>query len=196
MQKILMVPFFLMMSLLGLTQTTSFTDIERITSEVDSVSSEGLILKQSFIVNTGIKKVWEAYSTKEGWEAWATSIAEIDWQIGGTIKTNYNPNGVIGDKTTITLRILDFELHKMIRLQAVLTSSFPDFMRRDEKDLYNEILFERVSPNKTKVISYGMGYKKTKEYQSMMEFFIKGNTQSYLKLIAFLENDTTNQNDR
>ena len=60
-------------------------------------------------------------------------------------------------------------------------------MKEDEKDLYNTILFEELSPSKTKVISYGIGYKNNEKYMSLMKFFIQGNEQSYLNLISYLE---------
>jgi hypothetical protein len=75
----------------------------------------------------------------------------------------------------------------MLTLQAEITKNFPEFMKEDEKDLYNMILFEKISPTKTKVISYGIGYKHNEKYMSLMKFFIQGNEQSYLNLISYLE---------
>ncbi len=75
----------------------------------------------------------------------------------------------------------------MLKLQAELTDNFPEFMKEDEKELYNLIVFEEISPKETKVISYGIGYKNNDKYKSLMEFFIKGNEQSYLNLISYLE---------
>jgi hypothetical protein len=60
-------------------------------------------------------------------------------------------------------------------------------MREDEKELYNVVFFEEMSVSKTKVISYGLGYKNNEKYKSLMDFFVKGNEQSYLNIIAYLE---------
>ena len=164
------------------------TNLEnRIVSVIDSSQTENMILKQTFTVNVSKDSVWNAYTTKKGWESWATSIAEIDFKINGKIQTNYNKNGKIGDDATITLHILNYIPKTMITLQAELTKNFPKFMKEDEKDLYNVILFEAISPTKTKVISYGIGYKNNEKYKSLMKFFIKGNEQSYLNLISYLE---------
>lgn len=178
---------FLLFTLISIAQKSDESSNQRVNSVIDSLTTAGLILKQTFIVNCSLNQVWDAYTTEKGWESWATSIAEIDFRKDGTIMTNYNKNGKLGDESTITLNILDYEPKKMIRLQAELTKHFPDFMQKDEKDLYNEILFEEVSPVKTRVISYGIGYKNNEKYKFLMEFFIKGNEQSYLNLISYLE---------
>lgn len=182
--KKIFIALFLLFPLLHKAQNSSE---KRVTSTIDSITTEGLILQQTFNVNATLDKVWNAYTTEKGWESWATSIAEIDFKKGGVIKTNYNKEGKIGDDTTITLHILDYAPKQMLKLQAELTDNFPEFMKEDEKELYNLIVFEEISPKETKVISYGIGYKNNEKYKSLMEFFIKGNEQSYLNLISYLE---------
>ncbi|AXG69876.1 hypothetical protein KORDIASMS9_02104 [Kordia sp. SMS9] len=171
-------------SVVSFAQTNPST---RIVSVIDSSDTKNMVLKQTFIVNVAVDSVWNAYTTKKGWENWATSIAEIDFKINGTIQTNYNKDGKIGDAATITLHIVNYVPKTMLTLQAELTKNFPEFMKEDEKDLYNVILFEKISPTKTKVTSFGIGYKYTEKYRSLMQFFIKGNEQSYLNLISYLE---------
>ena len=184
MQKIRIQVFLLCFPLLLIAQ--EITE-KRIQSIIDSSHSNNLILKQSFEVNVSLDSVWNAYTTKKGWENWATPIAEIDLKINGIIKTNYNKEGKIGDDSTITLHIINYIPKRMLTLQAEMSKNFPAFMKEDEKDLFNMILFEEISPNKTKVISYGIGYKNNEKYMSLLKFFIKGNEQSYLNLISYLE---------
>jgi hypothetical protein len=102
---------------------------KRVQSIVDSSHSNNLILKQSFEVNVPLDSVWNAYTTKKGWESWATAKAEIDLKINGIIKTNYNKNGEIGDDSTITLHIINYIPRRMLTLQAELTKNFPEFMK-------------------------------------------------------------------
>lgn len=160
---------------------------KRVVSKIDSTYNNELTLIQEFTVNVPIDAVWNAYTTKKGWESWAVSIASIDFKINGLIQTNYNKNGKIGDDSTITLHILNYVPRRMITLQAELTKNFPEFMKEDEKDLYNVILFEELGGSKTKVTSFGIGYKNNEKYKSLMQFFVKGNEQSYLNLISYLE---------
>ena len=184
MHKILSTLFLLAIPLLCWTQSPTES---RITSTVDSSMVDNMVLTQSFIVNVGVDSVWNAYTTEKGWESWATAIAEIDFKNNGIIRNNYNKEGAIGDESTITLHIINYIPKRMITLQAEITKNFPAFMQEDEKDLYNMILFEEISTGVTQVTSYGIGYKHNEKYMSLLKFFIKGNEQSYLNLINYLE---------
>lgn len=187
MKKLFLQILFLFPAVFALGQTSEGSTENRVISVIDSSYVDNMVLKQTFVVNTPLDSVWNAYTTKKGWESWATAIAEIDFKVNGIVKTNYNQEGEIGDESTITLHILNFVPKRMLTLQAELTKNFPEFMKADEKDLYNTILFEKISPTKTAVTSYGIGYKKNEKYMSLMKFFIQGNEQSNLNLISYLE---------
>ncbi|MDO1500145.1 SRPBCC domain-containing protein [Winogradskyella maritima] len=181
---------FLFITLFSCFLVSSFSSISaqgRVESIVDSSQFNNMVLKQSFVVQVGVDSVWNAYTTKNGWESWATAIAEVDFKINGTIKTNYNKDGQVGDNSTIVLHVINYVPKRMITLQAELTENFPEFMKEDEKNLYNMILFEEIDAAKTKITSYGIGYKHNEKYMSLMKFFIKGNEQSYHNLISYLE---------
>ncbi len=187
MKKIVFQTLVVFIPFLSIAQTPKDPKENKVISVVDSTHVNNMVLKQSFVVNVALDSVWNAYTTKKGFESWATSIADIDFKINGVIKTNYNKDGNIGDESTITLHIINYIPKRMLTLQAELTKNFPEFMKEDEKDLFNMILFEEISTSKTKVISYGIGYKKNEEYMSLMKFFIQGNEKSYLNLISYLE---------
>lgn len=160
---------------------------DRVTSRIDSSNVEEFVLIQEFNVNVPIDSVWNAYTTKQGWESWATALAEVNIKNGGLIRTNYNKNGKIGDSTTIVLHVKNYVPKKLITLQAELTNNFPEFMKDDEKNLYNLVYFQSIKPTVTKVTSYGIGYKNNTKYKTLLKFFIKGNEMSYLNLISYLE---------
>lgn len=191
MKTLLFQIIFLSFSITLFAQNTQAELEKRVSSVIDSSKADNLVLKQSFVVNVSLDSVWNAYTTKNGWESWATSIAEIDFKVNGIIKTNYNKNGKIGDDSTIILHVINYIPKRMLTLQAELTKNFPEFMKEDEKDLFNMVLFEEISPSKTKVISYGIGYKNNEKYMALMKFFIQGNEQSYRNLISYLETGKT-----
>ena len=139
------------------------------------------------MVDVPLDSVWNAYTTQKGWESWVAAKAEIDFKINGVIKTSYNKDSNIGDESTNILHIINYIPKRMLTLQAELTNNFPEFMKADSKNLYNVILFERISPSRTKVISYGIGYKNNEKYMGLMKFFIRGNEQSHRNLISYLE---------
>ena len=187
MKNILIIFFSVFLTSFSFGQEKSEIDQKRVVSKIDSTYSNELALIQEFTVNVPIDSVWNAYTTKNGWESWAVSIAEIDFKINGLIQTTYNKDGKIGDDSTITLHILNYVPKRMITLQAEISKNFPEFMKEDEKDLYNVILFEELGVTKTKITSFGIGYKNNEKYKSLMQFFVKGNAQSYLNLISYLE---------
>jgi hypothetical protein len=51
------------------------------------------------------------------------------------------------------------------------------------------ILFEPVSEERTRLVSYGLGYRDSEEMRELMNFFVTANTQLYERLIAMLEGD-------
>ncbi len=177
--------------------TASFThlhaqhDLEktnkRVVSIIDSTYENELVLIQKFNVNVPLDSVWDAYTTKKGWEAAFVPLAEVDFRIGGTIKTSYNADATIGDSSTIVLNIINYVPKKLITLQAELSNHFPNFMKEDEKNLYNLVYFEAIESSVTRVTSYGIGYRNNEKYRSLMKFFISGNEMSYLNFIKYLE---------
>ncbi|MEQ9278162.1 MAG: SRPBCC domain-containing protein, partial [Balneola sp.] len=179
MPKLIITVLLLTLPLVQYAQSTE-PDLEnRITSAVDSTDQGELILVQTFEVNTSLESVWNAYTTKKGWENWATPVAEIDFKAGGLIQTNYDKNAEIGDEGTITLHVVNYIPQKMITLQAELTENFPEFMKADAEDLFNVITFNELEQNRTQIISYGLGYKNNEKYKQLMKFFIQGNESSY-----------------
>lgn len=159
----------------------------RVTSRVDSSINNELVLIQEFMVKVPITNAWDVYATKEGWESAFVAIAELDFKVNGTIKTSYDKNATIGDSSTIILHIINYVPKKLITLQAEITRNFPEFMKADEKDLFNVVYFEELGPSLTKITSYGIGYKNNPKYLSLLQFFIEGNEQSYNNMILYLE---------
>ena len=162
---------------------------QNVTSTIDSSSAPELVLIQTLEVNASLSKVWDAYTTKSGWESCAAPLAEVDLKVNGTIKTNYNSEGVIGDETTNTLFIINYVPYKILTLQAELTDNFPEFMKADAVDFYNVIYFKDLGNKRTKIESYGIGYKNTPKYIELMNYFIPANEGLLEKLITVLEKE-------
>jgi len=160
---------------------------KRIQSTIDSTYNNEIVLIQEFIINVPLDSVWNAFTTKKGWESAFVAISEVDLKVGGTIKSSYNKNATIGDSTTIVNHIVNYVPKKILTLQPEVSENFPEFMKKEAKDFYNVIYFREFSKNKTKVESYGIGYKNTPKYLSLLKFFILANEKSYLNLIKYLE---------
>jgi uncharacterized protein YndB with AHSA1/START domain len=158
-----------------------------ITSRVDTVNEEYLTLVQEFTVNTSVENTWAAYTTSKGWEAWVAPLADVDLKPGGTIRTNYNKDGELGDSTTNYLTIVNYVENYFITLQAQERKEWPQFLKDDGPNLYNVITFEPAGKGSCRVISYGMGYKQTQEHANVLGYFIKANEGLLRKLITYLE---------
>ncbi len=187
MKKIIFVLLFASPIIFLSAQQNSGYIIKRVISSIDSTYENELVLIQKFDINVSLDSVWNAYTTKNGWEAAFVPLAEVNFRIGGTIKTSYNADATIGDSSTIVLHIINYVPQKLITLQAELSSHFPDFMKEDEKNLYNLVYFEAVGTSVTRVTSYGIGYRNNEKYRALMKFFISGNEMSYMNLIKYLE---------
>ncbi len=61
------------------------------------------------------------------------------------------------------------------------------FSRWQADNLYNVILFEELAPDRTRIVSYGLGYRDTEEMRKLMNFFVSANKTLYRKLIDVLE---------
>lgn len=171
----------------GQGETKTNVTQNRILSTIDSTYNNEIVLIQEFTVNVPIDSVWNTCTTKEGWESAFVAVAEIDFKVGGSIKTSYNKNATIGNSTTIVIHIVNYVPKKILTLQAEISENFPEFMKKEAKDFYNVIYFEEIHKRKTKIISYGIGYKNNPKFLSLLKFFISANEMSYLNLIKYLE---------
>lgn len=187
MKNILFLIFALLLCSYSYSQKDNTLSEKRIISRIDSTHNNEIVLIQEFMVNVPLDSVWNAFTTKKGWESAFVAISEVDLKVGGTIKSSYNKNATIGDSTTIINHIVNYVPKKILTLQAELSDHFPEFMKKDAKGFYNVIYFKAISERKTKVESYGIGYKNNPKYLSLLKFFIKGNEDSYLNLIKYLE---------
>lgn len=137
--------------------------------------AEDLVLVQEVLLDAPVDRVWSAYTTPEGWTAWASPVAEIDLRSGGTIRTHYDATATIGDPGTNTLRIVNYVPERLLTLQAELSEGWPEVMKEDAENLMNVIVFEPTDDDKTRILSYGVGYRDSEAYAELMEFFIRAN---------------------
>ena len=156
-----------------------------ITSHVQRTDVGERILIQNVWIEAPIADVWDAYTTAEGWMAWAVPAADVDLRVGGTILTSYD--GDLAGESVNTLRILNYVPHEVLTLKADLSANWPEVMKQDADNLSNVILFEEVSEDLTRIRSFGIGYGDSPEYENLMQFFIQGNEGLFENLKRYLE---------
>jgi len=155
------------------------------TSQVSRTDANELILIQEVSFSAPIEDVWSAYTTAEGWTAWASPKAQIDFRVGGTIRTAYQ--GEIGGSNTNTLHIVNYVPERLLTLRAEVNGNWPEIMQEDAEKLSNVILFDELANDVTRIQSFGIGYTDAPEYDQMMSFFIKANESLYQNLKTYLE---------
>lgn len=158
-------------------------------SEVHRTNAGEYILVQKVLIHASAEDVWAAHTTSEGWMSWAAPRAEVDLRVDGTILTAYT--GEIGGPETNTLHILSYVPNELLTLKADVTRNWPEVMQQDAENLSNVVLFDEVGPGQTLLISYGLGYGDSPEYEQLMQFFIQANEGLYENLIRYLENGET-----
>lgn len=134
-----------------------------------------------------VADVWKAYTTSQGWQAWVAPLADIDLRVGGVIRTNYNPNGQLGDADTNTLRIINYVPERLLTLQADVSKNWPEFLKQDADRIYNVIVFTPLGPQRTQITSYGTGMADDERHRNLIGFFAKANAALYKKLQAHVE---------
>ena len=173
----------------GCEPESSQGDVSSVTAEASShvsrTDANELILKQEMTVAAPVEAVWAAYTTTDGWTAWASPKAEVDLRVSGTIRTAYE--GEIGGSSTNTLHIVNYVPHRLLTLRADVSSSWPEIMQEDADKLSNVILFDEVAEGITRIQSFGIGYTDAPEYDQLMNFFIKANESLYQNLKIYLE---------
>jgi uncharacterized protein YndB with AHSA1/START domain len=140
------------------------------------------ILRTEAVVHAPVAEVWKAFTTKEGIQAWMVPVAEVDWRIGGTIKTNYNPQAKIGDPGTIVHHILSYEPERMLATQFTAPETAPPAARMGH-GTWLVYRFEPIGEHDTRVTVSMMGWGEGPEWDRSYAFFEKGNAWEMEQLV-------------
>jgi uncharacterized protein YndB with AHSA1/START domain len=137
-------------------------------------------------IDAGIDDVWQAFTTTKGLQSWVTQLAEIDFRVGGKWRANYNPEGELGDPTTIENTILSFDPKRMLSLKA---TTFPEGFPFVEaaKEAWTVFYFSPLSTSQTRITVVGLGYNESEQSQKMRSFFAEANAYSLNELNKALQ---------
>ena len=128
------------------------------------------------VIPAPIEAVWEVLSTSEGYKALGPALADVDLRIGGTIRSRYRADGVLGDAETIENVILAYEPPTMIALRIQnIPATFP-FKEAWSKPWTVMTLTPVDGGTHLRVAS--LGYGTDDESSAMRRFFEAGNRQT------------------
>ena len=154
--------------------------------DVKTAAGERVLIEE-ILLEAPVADVWSAYTTNEGWTAWASPVAEVDLRNGGTIRTHYDKDAQIGSPGTNTLHIVNYVPERLLTLRADLQDNWPEVMKQDAGHLMNVIVFEPIDKTRTRIRSYGCGYGTSPAYEELLKFFIPANAGLYRKLKEHVE---------
>ena len=123
------------------------------------------------VVNAPVAEVWKVFSTPEGFKRLGVAQCDMDFRIGGAIRTHYNPEGVLGDEGTIESEILAFEPERMIAFRVRKPPKDFPFSEDTWKGTWTVATFTDLGGGRTHVRLTGMGYTTAEESQTMRAFF-------------------------
>lgn len=138
--------------------------------DVSPVTSEGIIAAP-------VDSVWAAWSTSSGLRAWLAPHAEIDLRVGGLMRANYDPAGVIGDSGTIDNQVLSFEPRRMLSIRVAKAPKgfpFPNAIQQ----MWTVLYLEECGPGRTRLRVVSLGFEPDEESQRMRAFFERGNAMT------------------
>ena len=139
-------------------------------------------------IDASIDQVWDAFTTTAGFKSWAAPLADVDFKIGGKWRANYNPQGKLGDATTIENTILSYDPRRMLSIRPTrFPQGFP-FVEA-ARQTWTVFYFSPVTKARTKVRLVGLGYTDDKQSQQLRAFFLQGNKFSLQKLAQALVKD-------
>lgn len=163
---------------------------ERVRPEPASASAPKAVSTEPLVheieLNAPVEKVWDVFATPEGWKLWGVAKVEVDFRVGGTVKTHYSPQGVIGDEGTIHNQIIAFEPMRMVAFRiAQPPKGFP--FPNSWQSTWTVATMTDLGAGRTKLRLAGCGYTADEESQRMRAFFEQGNAWSLNKMKQNLE---------
>lgn len=121
-----------------------------------------------------VSKVWEMFTTDEGYKTFGVAKAKVDLRVGGKVQSHYDPNGVLGDEGTIEQTILAYEPMRVFAFRISKPPKGFPFMN-SYQNTWSVATMTDLGEGKTRLRLTGMGYTADEESQKMRAFFDQGN---------------------
>ena len=144
------------------------------------------------IVNAPVPEVWKVWTSGEGYRALGAAKADVDFRIGGLIRSHYSATGVLGDDGTIENRILAYEPQRMIAIRIDRPpKAFP--FKEAWKRTWTVLTLTDTGNNRTHVRIASMGFGSDAESMAMRRFFETGNAYTVKTLQKHFDSGSAGQ---
>lgn len=131
----------------------------------------------SVVVDAPVAKVWDAFTTDDGFTRWATPVAHITLENGGgMMESSYRLTSKIGDPDNIRNEIVAYLPNRMIALRNAHVPKGTPFDPVLIASIRTIITFDDLG-GKTRVTESQVGYGDGAGYDSMYTHFRDGNAE-------------------
>lgn len=138
------------------------------------------------VIDAPVAEVWKVFSTSEGYKALGVALAEVDFRIGGIIRSRYRADGVLGDDETIENEILAYEPLRMVAIRIHKPpKTFP--FQQAWKQGWTVITLTDLGGGRTHLRGAGVDFGTDEESQRMRRFFERGNQETIDTLQKFFK---------
>ena len=102
--------------------------------------------------------VWRLLTTKQGMQSWLAPQADVDWRVGGLIRTHHDATGRIGDAQTTVSRVVSVEAGRRFTIKVMQAPEGYPFANFVEGTWY-DIALDALPGGKTRIrcIGHGLG---------------------------------------
>jgi uncharacterized protein YndB with AHSA1/START domain len=129
------------------------------------------------VVDAPVEDVWKVWSTSEGYKLLGPALADVDFRVGGLIRSRYMADGTLGDAETIENVIMAYEPPRMLAIRiSKPPASFP--FKEAWKDSWTVVTLSDAGKGQTLMRVASIGYGSDEEGVAMKNFFERGNQQT------------------
>jgi uncharacterized protein YndB with AHSA1/START domain len=137
---------------------------------------QGRVVTSSIVINSPAPEIFESFTTPEGIvRAWGVAKAKVDFRVGGTIRSAYQPDTDLDSPKAIVNTILAYEPDRMLAIKATAPEGSPDWLLAICETGWSVLRLEPLAPDRTRVTCTGMGYKEGPLFDQAHQFFQSGN---------------------
>ncbi|MEZ5514422.1 MAG: SRPBCC domain-containing protein [Steroidobacteraceae bacterium] len=155
-------------------------------ARVEAQPDGSRVLIHEVQVPAAIARVWDAFTTDEGFQSWAAPFARVDLRVGGVIESSYQLTASAGDAGNIKNHILAYVPQRMLALQA--TDAPPNFPYPELlPELFSVVEFEAIDAVNTRIRMYGMGYRADPRHEQLLQMFREANRWTLTQLVRRFE---------
>jgi len=141
-------------------QTTSWILFSALLAAVPSpaVAGDAESFSRETVLEGPSDVVWRLLTTKQGIQSWLAPQAEVDWRVGGSIKTHHDAQGTLGDAQTTVSRIVSLAPGRSFTVRVERTPAGYPFADMVEGTSY-DVALEAAGEGRTRLrcVGHGLG---------------------------------------